>query len=830
MQAGEVRGNTLPLPPTTSSENFQEALTAATDSTAWPAALSRAPNPTSVADPGKVTQQGGGKGRKTLKAVSTWLSKSGLPEKLEKLFGRQVQYTPGQVKRAIDDLSGAAALEGNVVAPEEDVLALEDDVLALEEDVLALEEDVLAPGEDLSAVEEDVLALGGDVLALEGDVLVLEDVAQAHALTVSIVGMPSTVASSVDAALRQAFDIPDDVPSAVAHVVVLSDADFLDVAAEANVEDAPSLNAFIVWNSDGTVRRIAVREGAENPETLAHELLHAYMALEFASTAESFLVDPEQPYSNLCEGFVDFLVWLFMGDTWEAPPAQGAHIASQIYEVMDADVFYRACFLGDESAVDAVRQAAKSFTELTVVAEKFPIIQAQVQGVGGASPPDPAAIAIAQTRGVVGFVRGAFANPWGQKVALYGTMLALTIPPALAIDPRILAVGNGLGFLLRGVGTAAPLIFPRINAKLVGAWQAMTFVLNGASHDRAASGFNPAHWNAPGHPYNDGYALTDELGGVGQLSTAATGQAYPAAKLEQYGSLIPLNAANVFLTLNYSIPTGPGALAPTVLFGGGAAYLLAKTAALDILGKFANSSKVPQRIRNSAAAWRAKIEGFKEHKIPQWMIALGLIGFGADYLIQNALPKLNAQHVNVTSPQQVLTAVLVNLLGLGASVGLPAVLHKLRLPKGALAYPDAEAAGTPAGLFKKGDSVSLTGNTVIDVEHHLWIEVTGTELGGGTLTAWVDARDLPRPHISVTDPNGAPLHIESVSSGREAALPTGTPLTLTGKYQKDRSGDVWVEVRVKVRQKTVTGWIDVGRMGPATPPPAGGVINAPPPP
>ncbi len=335
---GEVRGSTSPLPPATSNDrNFQQALTAGMNNgnTAWPVALSRSPNPDSVAD----APEDGGKGSKT-QPGSIVFSKSGLREKLEELFGPQVRYTPEQVKKAIDDLNEAAALEEVVLAPGEDVLALED----------------VAP----------------------------------VALTGSIVGMPvSTIASSVDAALRQAFGIPDDVPSAAGHVVVLSNAGFLDVAGKANVKDAPRLNAFIVWNSDGTVRMIAVREGAEDPETLAHELLHAYTAPAFASMAESFRIDPDQPYSNLGEGVVDFLVWLFMGDDWQAPCAQGADIARQIFEVMDAEVFHSACFLGDESAVDAFRQKANSFTELTVVAEEFPIIQAKVQGVGDASSDDP---------------------------------------------------------------------------------------------------------------------------------------------------------------------------------------------------------------------------------------------------------------------------------------------------------------------------------------------------------------------------------------------------------------------------------------------------------
>jgi len=128
--------------------------------------------------------------------------------------------------------------------------------------------------------------------------------------------------------------------------------------------DAADLDAFIVTGTDGKVRLIAVKEGAENPETLAHELLHAYGSPKFKSVGQSFVVDPKRAYSNLSEGAVDFLVSQLLGTDFEGSPE--ADIVGRIVAGMGDTAFYRAFFEGDASALSTFKALANAIPGIRV--------------------------------------------------------------------------------------------------------------------------------------------------------------------------------------------------------------------------------------------------------------------------------------------------------------------------------------------------------------------------------------------------------------------------------------------------------------------------------
>lgn len=398
-------------------------------------------------------------------------------------------------------------------------------------------------------------------------------------------------------------------------------------------------------------------------------------------------------------------------------------------------------------------------------------------------------------------------------LTFYAGTLALTAPLSVVVDPRILAVGNALGFMLRGVGTTFPLISTRINARFTSAWNAVTLVMNGAYHNYARSIL-----------YNFEYAVTDGISGAQRLSEAVNGERYRPTKLEQYALQATLNTANAFLMVNYSVPAGPGAVAPTIFFGGGAAYLFGKMATLDALAQIEGSSAVPQRIRDTAATLRQKIEAVNEHKIPQWAIALGLVGFGTDYLFRKALPKVitAAPHLPLNSAAIAGAYPALLVAGYAANFVTRRVRTAITARNGALAFPNP-AAGTAAGLFKKDTSISLTGDADTDGQGIVWVEVTGTALGGNELTGWINVKDIG--HVSITGPTGAALYAGPSSPQTLDILAEDTQLTPTGQVQRETdSGDVWVEVNLTNQAgEIITCWIEGGTIGrgPAPPDPNG---------
>jgi hypothetical protein len=444
-------------------------------------------------------------------------------------------------------------------------------------------------------------------------------------------------------------------------------------------------------------------------------------------------------------------------------------------------------------------------------------------------PPAPVtpsgALAVAEPAETTPSARGFLSRVVHSPLTSFAGTLVLTASLSVVVDPRYLAVGNALGFLLRGVGTAFPLISSRINARFISAWNGVTLVLNGAYHNYATWSFNPAHWNWRSQPHNAGYAVTDEMSGAQRLSEAVTGETYRPAKVEQYALQATLNTANAFLMVNYSIPAGPGAVAPTIFFGGGAVYLFGKMATLDALAQIEGSSAVPQRIRDTAATLRQKIEAVNEHRIPQWAIALGLVGFGTDYLFRNALPKVitAAPHLPLNSAAIAGAYPALLVAGYTANFVTRRVRTAITARNGALAFPNP-AAGTAAGLFKKDTSISLTGDADTDGQGNVWVKVTGTALGGNELTGWINVKDIG--HVSITGPTGAALYAEPSSPQTpDIILAEDTQLTPTGQVQRDTdSGDVWVEVNLTNQAgEIITRWIEGGTIsrGPAPPDPNG---------
>jgi len=216
----------------------------------------------------------------------------------------------------------------------------------------------------------------------------------------------------------------------------------------------------------------------------------------------------------------------------------------------------------------------------------------------------------------------------------YGPYLGANVTLAATVPPEILMVGNGAGFVLRGVGTTPLALAPKLTGRdtklgrSLSALNAFTFVLNGAYH-------TSSYGYGDGTPYNQLYTISDHTGGVQNAHQAITGNAYTPSKVEKYAGMTTMNVGNAFLMATYSVPAGPDAWVPNVLFGSGAAYLAYKGVRADI------DAHRAARLGpgDTTAATRQKSTGLSDAtkgRLATGAVGVGLLGFGTHYLIENA--------------------------------------------------------------------------------------------------------------------------------------------------------------------------------------------------
>jgi hypothetical protein len=228
---------------------------------------------------------------------------------------------------------------------------------------------------------------------------------------------------------------------------------------------------------------------------------------------------------------------------------------------------------------------------------------------------------------------------WKAKVTWHAGMFALTLPLAEYVPVHLLAIGNGLGFAMRGLGTVEPRLaqkFPRLTAS----WNGLSLVFNGAFHLHATlinDWLHPSRWNWKSQPHNALYAGTDIMGGVRQSSQLSSGEAYAAKRAEQHAFLAMATAANSLLMANFSIPSGRDYEITTTAFLGGVGYALGKNVAVHVGERFFGKDpeswpKIDSRVANIAAA-------------------TGMAAFGVVYVINQlySAPVL-ATPLNRTSP------------------------------------------------------------------------------------------------------------------------------------------------------------------------------------
>ncbi|MBU6491789.1 MAG: LWXIA domain-containing protein [Burkholderiales bacterium] len=249
-----------------------------------------------------------------------------------------------------------------------------------------------------------------------------------------------------------------------------------------------------------------------------------------------------------------------------------------------------------------------------------------------------------------GGVKGFFSRVGHSKLPWYLGTLSVSAPASFLIDPHELALGNGTGFVMRGLGTAAPLIVPKISGRLVNGWNMVSLFLNGAYHNYATWSFDPSHWNWKSQPHNSGYALTDEMSGTQRAYELVKGRAFPASKTEKYVTQVTATVANSFLMADYSIQAGPQFWLPTVSFGGGVLYGLGKMALTDLRSSIAARRAVAPEVVAQSPSEEANVEEAAvstgeapvvkaapkmplDNKIATWASAVGLTSFGASYLV-----------------------------------------------------------------------------------------------------------------------------------------------------------------------------------------------------
>ena len=225
--------------------------------------------------------------------------------------------------------------------------------------------------------------------------------------------------------------------------------------------------------------------------------------------------------------------------------------------------------------------------------------------------------------------------PWRDRArgALieHGPLAGTSITLAATIPPQYLAVANGVSWVVRGIATLPLALAPQRFAPdtSLGRWTrgiiATSFVGNAAYH-----GWTYA--SGAGTPFNQLYAVSDQGFMAQNAHDARVGRAEGLRNWAKYTTLAASNAANALLLPLYSLPAGPQAWIPNLLFGGATAYMTGRAVLVDRAA--ARGQDVPAhpiRIRVALGA-----------------AALGLASFGVHYLHDNALPKLDAAAVEGT--------------------------------------------------------------------------------------------------------------------------------------------------------------------------------------
>jgi glutamate racemase len=221
------------------------------------------------------------------------------------------------------------------------------------------------------------------------------------------------------------------------------------------------------------------------------------------------------------------------------------------------------------------------------------------------------------------------------KASHYAPWLGLNATFATVVPPQYLAVANGTAFVLRGLGTAPLAIAPgkfAANSKLGRAlrlWNGLTFVANGSYH-------SSAYASGTGTPFNQLYTVSDNVSLAQNASETRKGKAYAPSKIEKYAGLTALNVANGFLMAEYSIPTGPGAWIPTIVFGSGAIYLTSKAIRTDLAAARASRTGAKSPATPVKGAMGAQAKAPLDLRIANGAVAVGLVGFGLGYLMNMA--------------------------------------------------------------------------------------------------------------------------------------------------------------------------------------------------
>jgi hypothetical protein len=208
---------------------------------------------------------------------------------------------------------------------------------------------------------------------------------------------------------------------------------------------------------------------------------------------------------------------------------------------------------------------------------------------------------------------GGFSGGLRVAVVEYGLPLATTATLASTVPAQYLALANGVGWIVRGATTGVMTRWPEATAadtrlgKALRFINAATFVANGSYHGWTLT-------NGVGAPWNQLYAVSDHTSLVQNVHEGLNGTANQPPRAVKLTGMTAANLANAALLVGYSIPAGPLAWVPNLLFGGGTAYLT-----------------------YGAVTGRA---GPTATRVATTAISAGLVAFGLHYVLTKALPEL----------------------------------------------------------------------------------------------------------------------------------------------------------------------------------------------
>ena len=225
---------------------------------------------------------------------------------------------------------------------------------------------------------------------------------------------------------------------------------------------------------------------------------------------------------------------------------------------------------------------------------------------------------------------GPAAGGWGGRLRAsfnvlkeYGPLAGASVLTGLLVRPEHLAVVNGASWIVRGAANVPILVAPgkfgpnTLPGRIARGVITVTFLGNAAYHDLSFK-------TGAGTPFNQFYAVSDHGFMAQNLRDVREGRAAGPPNWAKYTTLASANVANTALLMLSSIPAGPAAWIPNLLFGGATAYSTYRAVRTDLAAR--EGTTLPPAKIGTKIAGAASI--------------VGLVAFGTNYLITVAFPNL----------------------------------------------------------------------------------------------------------------------------------------------------------------------------------------------